>query len=101
MGRRSASVARPDARRSRANALTCLLCDSGTLWRGEAPAAVAVLLPYGIMPAKLAVGMGLCSGCAADRVELELAHAAVARFRATGMMPGLRTFEPVAQIGHA
>jgi hypothetical protein len=33
-------------RRSRRNALSCLLCDDNTLWRAEGPAAIAMLRPY-------------------------------------------------------
>jgi hypothetical protein len=73
-------------RRTRTMALPCLLCDDGMLWRGEAPAAV--------------VGMGVCSGCAGDRRVGAITQMVVAALRAH-MMPDLREFHAVAQIGHA
>ena len=84
---------------SRARALPCLLCGDGLLWRGEAPHAVGVLTPYGI-EARVAVGLAFCSECAAGCSETALGHAVVAKFRAE-WMPGLRSFQPVAQVGHA
>ena len=86
-------------RRSRARALPCMLCDSGTLWRGEAPAAIGVLLPFGNAPAT-AIGLAFCPDCAADRPEAALARAAVAKLRA-GWMPDLRILPPMAAAGHA
>jgi hypothetical protein len=86
-------------RRSRPRALTCGLCDSGTLWRGEAPAAVGVLLPYGADPVRIATGLVFCASCAADRTARELGMAAVAKLR-SDWMPDLRTFTP-AEAGHA
>jgi hypothetical protein len=87
-------------RRSHGNALTCMLCDDNAMWRGEPPGAVGVLTPFGIVPVRVAVGMGICSACAADRAELDLAHAAVARFRC-GLMPDLRVMSVMAEAGHA
>jgi hypothetical protein len=87
-------------RRTRATALPCLLCDRGLLWRGEAPGAVAVLMPYGIDPVRTAVGMALCASCAEDRTRADTAQAIVAKLR-DGMLPDLRVFYPVAEAGHA
>jgi hypothetical protein len=87
-------------RRSQARALECWLCDSGALWRGEPPGAVGLLTPFGIEPARVAVGMAICSSCATDRSERELAHAAVAKLRG-GMLPDLRLLPPMPQAGHA
>jgi hypothetical protein len=87
-------------RRSRARALPCMLCDDGVLWRGEAPAAVGVLTPFGVVAVRTAVGMAVCADCATDRTEAELARAAVRKFRA-GMMPDLRVLPPMPAAGHA
>jgi hypothetical protein len=66
-------------RRSRARALPCVLCDDNALWRGAAPHTVAI---------------------GEDRSEAELGMAAVAKLRAE-WMPGLRTFLPTPEVGHA
>jgi hypothetical protein len=87
-------------RRTRATALPCMLCDDSVLWRGEAPSAVAVLLPYGIDPVRTAVGMALCANCAEGRTRAATAEAIVAKLR-DGMLPDLRVFYPVAGAGHA
>jgi hypothetical protein len=87
-------------RRPRARALTCWLCDSGTLWRDEPPAAIAVLTPYAAEPACVAIGLALCQACASDCSEREVGMAAVAKLRA-GPMPDLRVFQPMAEAGHA
>ena len=71
-----------------------------TLWRGEPPAAVGLLTPFGIEPVRVAVGMAICSSYATDRSERELAHAAVAKLRG-GMLPDLRLLPPMPQAGHA
>ena len=34
-------------RRPQRSALPCMFCDSHTLWRGEPPAAVIMLMPFG------------------------------------------------------
>lgn len=87
-------------RRSRRTALSCLLCDCNTLWRSEAPAAIAVLRPYDDEAARIALGMALCGVCVGDRDERELAHEAVSRLRT--WLPGLRVFQPTAGVvGHA
>jgi hypothetical protein len=49
-------------RRSRARALPCLICDDNALWRGEPPAAIAVLTPFGIEPVGVAIGLAFCAG---------------------------------------
>jgi hypothetical protein len=85
--------------RSRARAVPCMLCD-GALWRGEAPAAVGVLTPFGVVAVRTAVGMAVCADCATDRTEAELARAAVRKFRA-GMLPDLRVLPPMPAAGHA
>jgi hypothetical protein len=77
-----------------------MLCDRGLLWRGQAPSAVAVLLPYGIDPVRTAVGMALCASCAEDRTRAATAQAIVVKLRA-GMLPDLRVFHPMADAGHA
>lgn len=86
-------------RRTRGKAMPCFLC-GGELWSGEAPAAVGVLMPYGIDCIRTAIGFGFCSACAADRAEAELAQAVVHAFRA-GLMPDLRQIQPMMQAGHA
>jgi hypothetical protein len=86
-------------RRSRARALPCWLCDSGTLWRGEPPTAVGLLTPFGTEPVRTSLGMAICASCTAVRSERELAHAAVAKLR-DGMLPDLRVFQPM-EAGHA
>ena len=69
-------------RRSRAHAMPCWLCDSGSLWRGEPPAAVGLLTPYGVEPVHAALGMAICSCCAADGTgQGELRQAAVVKLR--------------------
>ena len=87
-------------RRSRARALPCWLCDSGSLWRGEPPAAVGLLTPFGVEPLRVAVGMAVCASCTADRSERGLAMAAVGKLR-DGMLPDLRVLPPMPQAGHA
>jgi hypothetical protein len=87
-------------RRSRARALPCLICNDSALWRGEPPAAVAVLTPFGIEPVRVAVGMAICSCCAADGSERELGQAAVKKLR-EGMLPDLRLMPPMPRAGHA
>jgi hypothetical protein len=87
-------------RRSRANALPCVLCDDNAVWRSEPPGAVALLMPYGVEAVRVAVGFALCTDCATGRAELDLARAAVARFRATSM-PDIRQIAPMAVAGHA
>jgi hypothetical protein len=81
--------------RTRTKALPCMLCDDSTLWRGEAPSAVAVLMPYGIDPVRTAVGMALCASCAEGRTRAATAEAIVLKLRA-GMLPDLRVFHPMA-----
>ena len=85
---------------SRADAMTCWLCDDNALWRDEAPGAIGVLMPYGAEPMRVAVAMALCPDCTAVHSGRELGYAAVTKLR-TGWMPGLRTFVPVAAAGHA
>ena len=87
-------------RRPRTAALPCMLCDDNVLWRDEAPAAVAVLLPYGVDHARAALGMAICESCAGELSNTATAQAVVARLRAD-MLPGLRTFIPAAEVGHA
>jgi hypothetical protein len=76
-----------------------LICDDGALWRGDPPAALALLMPYEIGPVRAAISMAFCAGCSADCSERELGMAAVVRLRA--WIPDLREFHPVAQVGHA
>jgi hypothetical protein len=59
-----------------------------------------MLVPFGVVPVRTAVGMAFCSNCATDRSERELGMAAVAKFR-NGAMPDLRVFQPMAEAGHA
>jgi hypothetical protein len=88
-------------RRSRARALPCLTCDSAMLWRCEPPAAVGVLLPFGIVQVRIAIGLAVCSGCAEGHTEQEIAHSAADRLR-RGCMPGLRLLPPMSVVaGHA
>ena len=87
-------------RRSRRNALPCLLCDDYTLWRGEPPGAIAMLLPYGGQAVRTAIGTVICSHCADERSRSELLHAAMSRFR-DGWLPDLRVLPPMAEAGHA
>jgi hypothetical protein len=87
-------------RRSRGNALTCLLCDDNVLWREEPPGAVGVLTPFGVVPVHLAVGLAYCEHCAAEHGEAALGHATVALFRNT-VMPDLRVLPVMAEAGHA
>ena len=87
-------------RRSQRSALPCMLCDDRTLWRGEPPAAVIMLMPFGVDPIRAAVGAGICLSCADDRPRTELLHAAMARFR-DGWMPDLRALPVMAQAGNA
>jgi hypothetical protein len=87
-------------RRTRTMALPCLLCDDGMLWRGEAPAAVAVLLPYGVDHVRAALGMAICENCAGELSNSATAQAVVVKLRA-GMLPDLRVLPAMAQIGHA
>jgi hypothetical protein len=68
------------------------------LWRGEAPAAVAVLLPFGVDRILVACGMGICRDCVGERTSAEIAQMVVEALRVH--MPDLRTFTPVAQVGH-
>jgi hypothetical protein len=85
--------------RSRDRPLPCLLCDDGTLWRGEVPAAIIVLLPSNVEPVT-AAGFAVCTRCAKSHTTTELAHAAVVKLRA-GWMPDLRLLPPMAAAGHA
>jgi hypothetical protein len=87
-------------RRSRGNALSCLLCSNGTLWRGEPPGAVGVLTPFGVVPVHLAVGLAYCEHCATEHGEAALGSATVRLFRNT-VMPDLRVIPPMAEAGHA
>jgi hypothetical protein len=86
-------------RRSRAMAMPCALC-ANTLWRGAAPHAVGILRPYDVDLAPVAIGMAICASCGEDRSEAELGMAAVTKLRAE-WMPGLRTFLPTPEVGHA
>jgi hypothetical protein len=86
-------------RRTRRNALPCMLCDDGVLWRGEPPSTIGMLVPFGVAPVRTAVGLAFCSDCAC-RTQTELAYAAVAKFR-DGMMPDLRVLPTMAEAGHA
>jgi hypothetical protein len=85
-------------RRPQPRALPCWVC-GGSLWRDEPPAAIAVLVPYGIEP-RVAVGMAICSCCAADRSERELGLQAVSKLR-DEMLPDLRVLPAMAEAGHA
>lgn len=88
-------------RRSRARAMSCWLCDSGSLWRGAPPHALALAIPLGILPVRVAIALAFCAGCVADRDEDALGAAAVQKLR-DGMMPGLRLLPPMMQqVGHA
>jgi hypothetical protein len=86
-------------RRSQATALRCMCCDDTALWRGEAPAAIGVLLPFGIDPVSTVAAMAICSSCADGRRSAEIAQSVIAALRSH--MPDLREFHPVADVGHA
>jgi hypothetical protein len=77
-----------------------MLCDDSLLWRGHAPSAVAVLMPYGIDPVRTVVGMALCASCTEGRTRATTADAIVVKLR-DGMLPDLRVFHPMAEAGHA
>jgi hypothetical protein len=59
-----------------------------------------VLVPYGIEPVRVAIGLAFCAGCTANRSERELGMTAVAKLR-DGMLPDLRLLPPMPQAGHA
>jgi hypothetical protein len=82
--------------RSRADAAACMLC-AAPLWHGSPPAAVAVLLPYGMADAAHdVIGTLICASCATGHSNCELTH------RVLGMLPGSRALPtPVSGVGHA
>ena len=87
-------------RRSAGTALPCMLCDRNPLCRSEPPGAVAVLLPFGIVPVRNAVGLAICTDCTEARIGSALANAVVAQLR-DGALPDLRALPALAQAGHA
>jgi hypothetical protein len=86
--------------RSRDRPLPCLLCDEATLWRGEAPGALVVVLPYAVAPVCTAAGFAICGDCAESHTAAGLAQAAVKKLRA-GWMPDLRILPVMSAAGHA
>ena len=88
-------------RRSRARALPCWLCDSGSLWRLAPPGALALAIPLGILPVRVAIALAFCEQCVIDRDEDALGQATVGKIR-DGLLPNLRLLPPMtAQVGHA
>jgi len=87
-------------RRSEQAPLRCTLCDRNALCRSEPPGAVAVLLPYGIVSVRNAIGMALCVACTESRSRTALANAVAAQLR-TNALPDLRTLPAMSATGHA
>lgn len=85
-------------RRPQAKPFPCWFC-GGPLWRCAPAAAVALLVPYDVVPFRSVVAMAVCKGC--NRDERELGMAAVGKLR-NEMMPDLRLLPPMMQqAGHA
>jgi hypothetical protein len=91
----AALLIRRIGRRSRARAAPCVFCDA-PLWRGEPPAAILVLMPFGLSEEHDVAGVLICARCAAGRTDCELTH------RVIDLMPDARILPPpVAAVGHA
>ena len=88
-------------RRSQARAMPCWLCGDSALWRNEPPHALGLLVPLGVLPIRVAIGLAYCEHCVADRDEDALGQATVVRIR-EGMLPNLRLLPAMTQqVGHA
>jgi hypothetical protein len=88
-------------RRSQARAMACWLCNDSALWRNEPPHALGLLVPLGVLPIRVALALGFCSCCVADRDERALGMLAVRKLR-EGVWSDLRLLPPMmAQAGHA
>jgi hypothetical protein len=82
--------------RSRADAAACLFC-AAPLWRGSPPAAIGVLMPYGMADAAHdVIGMLICTNCVQDHSQAELVRAVLSRLPGSRALPA-----PVNAVGHA
>jgi hypothetical protein len=87
-----------NARRSRADALLCLLCDT-PLSRNVPPAAISVLTVYRAEP-RDAIGLGICPDCTDARSAEQLTHDVLAQLR-SDLLTDLRVIPAPCRAGHA